>query len=81
MRQRLGGFGPLFEMMENLSDDDWVFDTGNHFNSTTALLAAFDIDLEHAFESLSPRHGSMALSGCLGLVILSTTSGPRHLGS
>ncbi len=44
MRQWLAGLGPLFEMIENLSDDGRVFDTGNHFNSTTALLAGFDLE-------------------------------------
>ncbi len=49
MGQRLCEIGPLFEMIENLSDDDRVFDTGNYLNGATTLLAGFD--LEHVSSS------------------------------
>jgi|GEM_PF-2908549 len=48
VRRRLAGFGPLFEMIENPSDDDRAFDTGDHLDSAAALLSGFDIDLEDA---------------------------------
>jgi hypothetical protein len=48
MRQWLAGLGPLFEMIENLPDDDRVFDTGDNFDRAATLLAGFDIDLEYA---------------------------------
>ena len=36
-------------MIEDPSDHDWVFDTGNHLDNAAALLSRFDIDLDHAF--------------------------------
>jgi hypothetical protein len=50
--RRLAGFGPLFEMIENPSDDDRAFDTCDHLDSAAALLSGFDIDLE---DVSSPR--------------------------
>jgi len=82
MWQWLAGLGPLFEMLENPSDDDRVFDKGDHLDGTAALLAGFDIDLEYAFKALSPGHGAMALLGGFDLVGgLFTAPGRRHLGS
>ena len=67
--------GPWFEMIENPADNDWVFDICNHLDSAAALLAGVDIDLEHAFEALSPRHRGTELNGCTGLVIRLATLG------
>ena len=38
----------MIEMIQNLFDDDWVFDASNHLNHAVTLLAGFDIDLEYA---------------------------------
>ena len=48
-------------MVQNPFYDLRLFDTGDHFDGTPALLTGFDIDLEHAFETLRPAHGSIAL--------------------
>ena len=55
-------------MVQDLSDDNGVFDTGDHLDGAAALLTGFDIDLEHAFEALSPSHGGVALGGGFDLV-------------
>ena len=47
-------------MVQNPFHDLQLFDTGDHFDGTAALLTGFDIDLEHAFEALRPAHGSIA---------------------
>ena len=59
----------MFEMIENLFDNCWVFDTGDDFDSAATLIAGFDIDLENTFQALSPSHGSMSL-GCRFVLIL-----------
>jgi hypothetical protein len=48
MRGGLRRFSPVFQRVQNLFDDDWVFDAGNHLDRAAALLAGFDIDLEYA---------------------------------
>jgi len=35
-------------MIEDPSDHDWVFDTGNHLDNAAALLTGLDIDPEQA---------------------------------
>jgi len=35
-------------MIQNASDDGWVFDTGDNLDRAATLLAGFDIDLEYA---------------------------------
>ena len=77
MRRGLRRFGPVLQMVEDLSDDDGVFDTGNHFNRSTALFTGFDIDGEYAFEALGPGHGGMALVGCCVFVGRSFTAPGR----
>ncbi len=47
MRQRLGGFGPACQMIQNTLHDCRVFDAGDDLDGTTAVAAGFDIDLEH----------------------------------
>jgi len=37
---------------EYFLDDDWIFDTGDHFDVTTARPACFDIDIENPFQAL-----------------------------
>ena len=61
MGQRLGGLDPLFEMVENLSDDDRVLDTRDHFDDATTRVAGLDINLEYPLKALSPGHGGAAL--------------------
>jgi hypothetical protein len=51
MKSGLRRLGPFFQMVQNLSDDGGVFDTGNHFNRTTALFTGFDINLEHLIQN------------------------------
>ena len=63
-------FSPIFQMVQNLFDDDWVFDAGNHLDRAATLLTGFDIDLENGVEALRPGHGGVGLSGCPGFVIL-----------
>ena len=50
-------------MSQNSIDDLLVLNTRNDTDRTTASAANFNVDIEHALESLSPGHGSMALSG------------------
>jgi hypothetical protein len=38
-------------MIENPSDEDRVFDTGDHLDGAAALLAGFDVDIEYASSS------------------------------
>lgn len=48
-------------MVENLADDDGVFDAGDDLHGATAGLAGFDVDVEHALHVLCPRHHGTAL--------------------
>ena len=77
MGQRLGGIGPLFEMIETLSDDDRVFDTRDHFDAATTLVAGLDINLEYPFQALGLR--LMAACRWAG-VLHSLTARPRRAG-
>ena len=56
----------MFEMTENLSDDDRLFDTGNHLDSTAALLAGFDVDLEHTTSSIAVVDAFAPLKSVVG---------------
>jgi hypothetical protein len=54
-------------MSQNSIDDVLVLDTpvrriGDDSDRSTTAAADFDVDIEHALESLSPGHGGMALS-------------------
>ena len=51
-------------MIEDLADDQRVFNAGNDLHWAAANMAGFDIDAEHALEPLCPGHGGMALGGC-----------------
>jgi len=55
-------------MIEDPSDHDWVFDTGNHLDNAAALLTGFDTHLECALEALRPRHGGAVLGERFGFV-------------
>ena len=80
MRRRLRRFAAVLKMVQNPFYDLRLFDTGDHFDGTPALLTGFDIDLEHAFEALRPAHGSIALGGGFELVGGPfTASGRCHL--
>ena len=41
----------MFKMIQNASDDGWVFDTGDDLDRAATLLAGFDIDLEYTTPS------------------------------
>ena len=56
----------LFEMIENLSDDDRVPVTRDHFDGATTLDAGLDINLEYPFQVLGPDHGRVPLPGGIG---------------
>ena len=43
-------------MVQNLFDDDWVFDAGNHLDRAATLLTGFDIDLEYASRKQTLKH-------------------------
>ena len=64
---RLGCF--LLKMLKDLLNHLGIFDTGNHFDLTAAVLADFDIDVEDALESLHPGHGAVSLCGTLVLPV------------
>ena len=55
MRQRLGGFGPACQMIQNTLHDCRVFDAGDDLDGATAVAAGFDIDLEYALQALGLR--------------------------
>ena len=42
-----------------------IFEAGNDFDLATAVFKDLDIEVEDAFESLHPGHGSLALCGAL----------------
>ena len=44
------------DMVEDAVDDVWVVDAGVDPDGARTHLAAFDIDVEHAFEALCPSH-------------------------
>ena len=47
----------LLKVFEDLLNDRWVFNAGNDFDVTPAVLTDFDIDIEDAFEPLHDFHG------------------------
>lgn len=49
------------EKFQNLPDHDRIFDAGNDPDRPLALLAGFNVDIEHPFQALGPGHGGMAL--------------------
>jgi hypothetical protein len=51
-------------MAQNLRDQRWVLDAGDHSELATAFRASLDIDGEDPFEPLHPTHG------CQGLVAI-----------
>ena len=56
MRGGLRRFSPVFQMVQNLFDDDWVFDAGNHLDRAATLLTGFDIDLEYPSRKQTLKH-------------------------
>ncbi|MFT5112443.1 MAG: hypothetical protein ACI8P9_001767 [Parasphingorhabdus sp.] len=44
-------FSVVVEVFENLFNDRRIFDTGNNFDCTVAMLTGFNVDVEHAFLS------------------------------
>ena len=51
-------------MAQNLRDQWWVLDAGDHSELATAFRASLDVDGEDPFEPLHPTHG------CQGLVAI-----------
>jgi hypothetical protein len=51
-------------VIENLADDDGVFDAGDDLHGAAAGLAGRDVDVEYPLEALRPVHGGMAFGGC-----------------
>ncbi len=47
MRRKLRRFAAVLKKIQNPFYDLRLFDTGDHFDGTAALLTGFDIDLEH----------------------------------
>jgi hypothetical protein len=43
-------------MIKDFADDQWVFNAGDNSHCFSATAADRDIDIEHAFKSLCPRH-------------------------
>ena len=68
----------------NLLDHHRVFDAGNHFHGATAFPAGFDVNVEHPFQALRPRHAGttfgrrLRIIRSLGLVALAPLSGRHH---
>ena len=69
-------------MIENLADDDGIFNAGDDLHGATAGRTGGDVDVEYPLEGLCPGHGPVALDrgsvrcllGSFGLASL-TTSG------
>ena len=63
-RQRvvMGGIA-IDRFLLQVLDHRWIFNAGNDFDVTAAVLADFDIDIEDPFESLHPGHGVMLFLG------------------
>ena len=54
------------KLRENLLDDHWIFDTGDHFERTAEGAGYINIEFEDALEPLHPAHSgprSMAVLG------------------
>ena len=49
----------MFQVFENMCDHSRRFDTGNDLDLSAASFTGFDVDTEHGFQSLHPRHGPM----------------------
>lgn len=60
----------MFEMIQDLLDHRRAFNTGDDLHRATAQIAGLDVDLEHAFQALSPSHRRVTL-GCRLVLILS----------
>ena len=45
-------FSVCFEVLEDLFDDPWIFDSSDDLDGTAAMLTSIDVDVEHAFEAL-----------------------------
>lgn len=52
-------------MIQNLLNDHRVLHAGDDAYRALASLASFDVDVEHALQPLSPRHGGVAFRRCL----------------
>jgi len=52
-----GGF--LIQVLENMRYHRRVFDSVNNLNLSATMFTGFDVDIEHPFEALHPRHGPM----------------------
>lgn len=53
------------QVVENLADDDGIFDAGDDLHGAAAGLASGDVDVEHALEALCRGHGGMTFGGGL----------------
>ena len=82
--RRLCGRRVPIQVGKNFLDGYRVLDAGDDFDSTAALTAGFDVDVEHSLEALRPGHGRMAFGRCwsrtrrLGLAA-PPSPGRRHL--
>lgn len=47
------------EVAEDLVNDGRIVDAGNDLHCTATVLAGFDVDPKHAFETLGPCHGAV----------------------
>ncbi len=50
-------------MVENLADDDGIFDAGDDLHGAATVRTGFDVDIEDPLQSLGPRHGGVVLGG------------------
>lgn len=57
--------GAPLKMGEDVGDELGVLDAGDDLQRSAAALTGIDVDGEHAFEALHPRHRDML--GCGGL--------------
>ena len=55
----------LLEVFKHQLNYLGIFGAGNDFDLATAVFKDLDIEVEDAFESLHPGHGSLALCGAL----------------
>ena len=52
---RIGGF--LLKVFEDLLNDRWVLNAGNHLDLSATVFTNFNVDIEDSFEPLHDFHG------------------------
>ena len=55
----INGGSFLCQMLEDVRDHRWAFNTSDDFDMTAALFTNLNVDIEHALEALHPCHGAM----------------------